>query len=675
MLLKIDNLSIKYHTPSGIVDAVRNVSLSVETGKTLAIAGESGCGKSTLAYALMGHLATNGQLVSGGIHFHGKDIFNLSKLELTKLRGKRISMVHQNPLSTLNPILKIGTQIAEVIHYHGGLSARESREQAIEYLELVNMPDPGQVFKRYPHELSGGQCQRVSIAMALCMNPDLIIMDEPTTALDVTTEVVVLDLLEDLKKKINAGIIYISHDMGVIARVSDNVAVMYAGEIIEEAQTKKLFKNPMHPYTRRLMGCVIKPGLTKKIGELTPIPGAMPKLISLSKGCNFADRCDFTSSICNDTHPKLEQTSENHMARCLKWKSLFETNAPGLPSKISKSTVTKENGDNKTILNVKALYKSFKSREGGRWWSQNKKVQAVVDVSLKIPSNHILGLVGESGSGKTTLLRSIIGLENVNQGEILLGEDDISMPLNHRSKSVLDRTQVVFQDPESTLNPKYTIGNNLLMHLRCLQGGKKGDQEYTIHKWLKMVKLDSNYFYRYPSELSGGEKQRVAIARAFLGNPELILCDEPLSALDVSVQASVLQLLIDLQESTGVSFLMISHDLTVVRYLADSIAVMYLGRILEIGDVESFNNPPYHPYTEALLSAMSWVDQVNEPIRLTGTIPSPIDPPKGCVFYTRCPKKLGDICETKAPPWNKVGGDRDYCCHILPSDFKNSINT
>ncbi|MSO91856.1 MAG: ABC transporter ATP-binding protein [Rhodospirillales bacterium] len=664
MVLAVDDLSVTYATPAGPAPAVRSVSLALGRGETLGIVGESGSGKSTLAHAMIGYLAPLARRTSGRVLFHGDDLLAMPGAKLAGLRGRRIAMVHQNPQATLNPALKVGTQIAEVFRHHAGLSWAEARARAVENLGRVNMPEPSAAAARYPHELSGGQRQRVVIAIALALDPDVLILDEPTTALDVTTEAVILDLLRDIKRRIGAAIVYISHNLGVIAQMADRVAVMYAGEVVEDASVESLFLRPTHPYTRALLDCLVQPGASKRTRALTAIPGAIPRLTQLPAGCIFEPRCMHRADVCLD-HPDMEDASAGHRVRCVRWREIPTTPAP--PAAASASAAQSPGS---TLMEAKGVRKSF-SEWGVAAMLGGRRVQAVAGVDMALARNRVLGLVGESGSGKTTLLRCLAGLETAEEGSLAVEGFPVPWPVRARPQSLLRRLQVVFQDPESTLNPKHTVRGNLGRHLRALLPAVR-DPSPLLAQAMARVRLDPDYLDRYPAELSGGEKQRVAIARAFLGGPEVVLCDEPLSALDVSVQASIVKLLLDLQAEAHVAYLLISHDLAVVRYVADEIAVMYLGRLVELGPAETFDAAPLHPYTEALLSAVSLPIPRQPPsrIRLQGPIPSPTDPPSGCVFHTRCPRKIGTICETAMPPWREGVSGRRYCCHIEPEELR-----
>jgi peptide/nickel transport system ATP-binding protein len=667
VILSVEDLSITYDTHAGPAPAVRGVSFELEAGETLGIVGESGSGKSTLAHALIGHLPPLARRAGGRVLFQGDDVLAMNASRLARLRGRRIAMVHQNPHATLNPALRIGTQIAEVLRHHAGLSWRAARARAVEHLAQAHMPDPEAAVRRYPHELSGGQRQRVAIAIALCLDPDLLILDEPTTALDVTTEAVILDLLRDVKRRVGGGIVYISHNLGVIARMADRVAVMYAGEIVEQARAEPLFRRPAHPYTRALLACLVRSGVTKRTGALTAIPGSIPRLTRLPPGCRFEPRCGHARPECR-VHPALQAVAAEHWSRCILWSSLPPVTAP---ADATGPAAPPAPAAGTPILEARGVHKSFAGGGGILAGLGGRRVHAVAGVDLDLVPDRVLGLVGESGSGKTTLLRCVAGLEEANEGRLTFLGQPIAWPIRRRPASVLHRLCVVFQDPESTLNPKHTVATSLARHLRALDPGSPRDVSSILTAAMAQVRLDPDYLHRYPAELSGGEKQRVAIARAFLGGPDVVLCDEPLSALDVSVQASILQLLLDLQGQARVAYLLISHDLAVVRYVADTIAVMYLGRLVEVGPASSFEGFPVHPYTEALLSAVSLPDPGAAParIRLEGAVPSPADPPSGCVFHTRCPRKLGTLCETAAPPWRDAADGRRYRCHIEPAEL------
>lgn len=664
VLLKIEDLWVSYATDEGRLDAVRNVSLRILKGEAYGIVGESGCGKSTLAYAIVGYLARNGRVSSGRILFCGENLLEKSERELRGIRGRRISMVYQEPYASLNPSIPVGEQIAEVLRTHLKLSRDKAWQRALDVLEKVRMPDPESVAKRYPHQISGGMQQRVLIAMALTTAPDLFILDEPTTALDVTTEAVILDLINELKEEFDSTIIYISHNLGVIARVCDRAAVMYAGEIVEKASIDSLFGKPQHPYTIALLRCVPVLGTSKESAKLSPIPGRVPSLPQLTANCSFEPRCSFAQEECRQKHPELVVAGDGHLSRCLFASEIRLERRHPLPAAITERT----RQDLGALLSVRDLVKHFEERAGvfTLTGSGSARVKAVDGVSLELGQGLTLGLVGESGCGKTTIARCIVGLTESTSGRILFGGHDISRPVDERERSFLGEIQMVFQSADSTLNPRRTAGYTIGRALRMLRRNDETQMDDRIVGLLRAVRLDEDYKDRYPGQLSGGEKQRVAIARAFAGQPRLVVLDEPISSLDVSVQASIVNLLLELQNTLGTSYLFISHDLSVVRYLADYIGVVYLGRLCEVGPAEAVFAPPHHPYTEALLSAIPIPDPqaVQKRIRLEGPVPSAINPPRGCHFHTRCPRKMGEICAREEPPRVEAESGLGIFCHI-----------
>jgi peptide/nickel transport system ATP-binding protein len=525
---------------------------------------------------------------------------------------------------------------------------------------------------RYPHQLSGGQQQRVVIAMALLNNPALLIMDEPTTALDVTVEAAVLDLIDELRREFDTAIMYISHNLGVIARVSDKMGVMYAGEMVERAAVEKVFLKPMHPYTQGLMRCVPKLGLSKESSYLYPIRGRVPSPAELPPGCIFEPRCDYARPRCRQTHPELRQVAPGHFARChfaeevaaQEWQP-SEDLIPDLTALTARKAEAAE--PILRLQNVKTYYeqeqKSMASLIG---LGKKLYVKAVDDVSIEVPKGCTLGIVGESGCGKSTLAKTIVGLEPLTAGKVEFLGFDISVPVSKRDLALIKELQMIFQNPDSTMNPSFTVGHQVGRPLRRFKTVPRQQVRSEVIRLLDAVKLDERYYDRLPRQLSGGEKQRVGIARAFAARPDLVLCDEPVSSLDVSVQAAVLNLLLEIQQEYGTTMLFIAHDLSVVRFFSDYVAVMYLGKFCEIGPAQAIYAPPYHPYTEALLSAVPIPDPRarQKRIRLSGTVPSALNPPSGCRFNTRCPRKLGHICEREEPPCRDAGGGHRICCHI-----------
>ncbi|HET9220974.1 MAG TPA: ABC transporter ATP-binding protein [Roseiflexaceae bacterium] len=673
-VIKVEHLAIAYETRNGDVNAVRGVTFDIHRGETLGLVGESGCGKSTVAYGLVNYLGRNGKIVKGDITFQGESLVDRSPDELRRLRGDQISMVYQDPMTSLNPVLRVGEQMTEVLTVHRGIAEEAARERCVEMLRRVYMPDPAKVMDRYPHQISGGQQQRVVIAMALLNNPALLIMDEPTTALDVTVEAAVLDLIADLRRDFDTAILFISHNLGVIARVSNRVGVMYAGELVELATVREIFANPRHPYTQGLMRCVPRLGLEKSSSALYPIPGRVPAPDRLPPGCVFEPRCDYARDVCRAERPALRELGGQHHSRCLfaeqidphSWQPAADV-IPLAPANV--------NGDPKPILDVDGLQTYYRhpstSTLSAIGLGKKEYVKAVDGVSFSLTRGKTLGVVGESGCGKSTLIKTIIGLEDRTGGRAEFIGFDLQRRANHRDLSLVQELQMVFQNPDATMNPSYSIGKQIERPLRRFKVVPPDQVRDEVVRLLRAVKLDEHYYDRLPRQLSGGEKQRVGIARAFAGRPDLVLCDEPVSALDVSVQAAVLNLLLEIQREHGTTMIFIAHDLSVVRFFSDDIAVMYLGQIVESGPAEAIYAPPYHPYTESLLAAVPIPDPDVEQkhIRLEGSVPSPLNPPSGCRFHTRCPRRKllpdgGAICEVETPPWQSSGDGHQIFCHI-----------
>ena len=669
-ILKIENLAISYETRRGDVNAVRDVSFDIHRGEAYGIVGESGCGKSTVAFGIVNFLG-NGRIVDGSILFQGRELRGQSEEDLRRLRGDQIAMVYQDPMQALNPSMRIGDQLSEVLTVHRGLSKETAYEKCIAMLKLVYMPDPGAVMVRYPHQLSGGQQQRVVIAMALLNDPALLIMDEPTTALDVTVEAAVLDLIAELRSKIDTAILYISHNLGVIARVCDKVGVMYAGEMVERASAEDVFLRPMHPYTQGLMRCVPKLGTSKESSYLYPIRGRVPSPTNLPPGCVFEPRCDYAKEECRLRKPELRLVGLRHWARC-HFADKITASEWQPPESLAADLVQLEQRERGKVPilqveHVKTYYRQASTSVAGLIGLGEKRyVKAVDDVSLEVPKGSTLGIVGESGCGKSTLAKTIVGLEPLTDGKIEFLEFDVSVPVKKRDIKLIQELQMIFQNPDSTMNPSFTVGHQIGRPLRRFKTVPSDQVRAEVFRLLNAIKLDESYYHRLPRQLSGGEKQRVGIARAFAARPELVLCDEPVSSLDVSVQAAVLNLLLEIQQEYGTTLLFIAHDLSVVRFFSDYVAVMYLGQICEIGPSEAIYAPPYHPYTEALLSAVPIPDPSVEQkrIRLSGSVPSALDPPSGCRFNTRCPRKIGQICEQEAPPWQESEDGHRIFCHI-----------
>lgn len=676
-VVRVENLGLAYETRKGDIHAVRDISFELYRGDTLGLVGESGCGKSTVAYGLVNYMGPNGKIVKGDIVFQGQSLIGRNKEELRKLRGDQISMVYQDPMTSLNPVLRVGEQMTEVLTIHRGITKEQARDRCLKMLRRVYMPDPEKVLERYPHQISGGQQQRVVIAMAMLNNPALLIMDEPTTALDVTVEAAVLDLVADLRKDFDTAILFISHNLGVIARVCDRVGVMYAGEMVELASVEKIYASPQHPYTQGLIRCLPKLGRDKASSVLYPIRGRVPSPANLPPGCAFAPRCDHAQDVCGQKRVELRSIQDGHMARCIfsevidasQWKPTEDLIVPEIDQG------EKVNGKRKTLLNVEEL-KTYYRHPSSSLLSfvglgRKEFVKAVDGVAFDLTEGKTLGIVGESGCGKSTLVKAIIGLEEITDGKIDFMGFDVKGGVRQRDISMIREMQMVFQNPDSTMNPAYSVGQQIERPLRRFKVVPKDQIRDEVVRLLRAVKLGEHYYDRLPRQLSGGEKQRVGIARALAGRPNLLLCDEPVSALDVSVQAAVLNVLLEIQARLNTAMIFIAHDLSVVRFFSDYIGVMYLGRFMEIGKAEAIYAPPYHPYTESLLAAVPVPDPSfhQECIRLEGDVPSPLNPPSGCPFQTRCPRRVmlpdeGLICETEMPSYQNAGDGHRILCHI-----------
>ena len=680
-LLDVERLTISYRVDRRWLPAVRDFRLRLGAGEIVGLVGESGCGKSTVALALMRYLASNGRVEKGcKLEFAGEDLLAKSNADMRRLWAKRVKFVPQNASAALNPSIKIGEQVMEVLRASDGIEGADAYDAVIEMFHQVNLVDPERVARRYPHELSGGMQQRVTIAMALISNPELLIMDEPTTGLDVTTEAVILELVRELIAQRDTGVIYITHNLGVVAQLCQRALVLFAGEIMEEAEVHDLFEGPHHPYSAGLISSVPKPGDSKHRARLQSIAGNPPSLRRLPGGCVFAERCPLAIDICRSDKPPLETLPGGRLVRCHRWEDVSMAPIPQpLPpqgGKGSKELLPLHGGgvwgggdSATTLMRVTDLQKHFPvAPTVGEALRRIKPtpIRAVDGVDLQLGAGQTLGLVGESGSGKTTLARVIIGLQQRSGGTLELLGMDVRNSVRERSDDVLSKLQMVFQNPQNSLNPYLSVRQAIARPLVKLRGMAPAEAEAEALKLLERVNLRAEYAERYPDELSGGEKQRVAIARAFASEPDLIICDEPVSALDVSVQAAVLNLLSELQAAHDSAYLFISHNLSVVGYLADTIAVMYLGQIVEVGDARALFQPPNHPYTEALVSAIPVADPTNktERILLSDKLPSAQNLPRGCRFHTRCPRKIGAVCEAEAPPWREGEAGRLIRCHI-----------
>ena len=663
--LAFEDVEVAY-TVRGIDRPVlRSVSFEVMAGEAYGLVGESGCGKSTAAYAAMRYLPRNGKITSGKISFEGRDLVTMSVEEVRKLRSSAISMVYQSPIAALNPSLRVGTQVAEVFTIEGA-SKDEAMARTEEALTLVQIADVGKVMRRYPHELSGGMAQRVVIAMALATNPRLLILDEPTTGLDATVEAEVLDLVRALRAEMGTSVLFISHNLGVIRSMCDRVGVLYAGQLVEEGRTVELLNEARHPYTVGLLRCIPRAGLRKDLHRLDTIPGTLPPLGTVITGCVYVDRCPIATDQCRTEKPPVVELENGHRSRCF-----HPDLAPDIPRnsetlEITELMVHKHDSapasHDDSLIKLAGLSKTF--------GKDDETVRVLSDIALSVAAGETLGLVGESGSGKTTLAKVLLGLTHPDGGSIVqLDGKALGASLDKRTAKDVGAVQIVFQNPDSALNRRHAVRRIVSRAVVKLGGTTKEKGAERADELLTEMRVDARLHAAKPVMLSGGLKQRVAIARAFAGNPRLVVCDEPTSALDVSVQAAILNLLVDLQRTENVSYLFISHDLGVVRYLSDRIAVLYLGRIMELGPADKVFSGPHHPYTEALVSSLPSVDgEATNRVRLVGEVPSVAKPPSGCVLHTRCPRREGSgveqLCDTVEPDLLEVEPGHYLRCHL-----------
>jgi peptide/nickel transport system ATP-binding protein len=658
--LDVGHVDVTYTVRGNDRLTVRDVSFQIGRQESFGLVGESGCGKTTMALAITRYLARNGRVSAGSIAVNGQDIASLGKDALRSLRARTVSMVYQEPGRALNPSIRVGRQVAEVFEI-AGLSRSDAAGRAEEALRTVQISDPGRVLRSYPHQLSGGMLQRVVIAMALASEPALLILDEPTTALDATVEAEILDLVASLREEFHTAVLFISHNLAVIAKMCDRVGVMYAGELVEQGPALEVFENPRHPYTVGLLRCIPRRGQRKDHGRLDTIPGFLPAPGEVPAGCIFAKRCALADERCRTEAPPMYQVSGTRTSRCH-----YHERAPALPRTTPADLALAPPGaDDGTVISLRGVSKTFSAR--------GEHVYALSGVDLDLRLGETLGLVGESGSGKTTLARVLLGLSPPDEGSVLeLQGSKLAPTAARRSRDQLRAMQIVFQNPDSALNRRHSVRYLISRSITKLAGLSGQKREASLLDTLHSVRMEERHLGLRPAQLSGGLKQRVAIARAFAGNPRVLVCDEPTSALDVSVQAAILNLLAELQGRERVTYLFISHDLGVVRYLADRIAVLYLGRVMEYGEAETVFAGPHHPYTEALLSAVPSLDgATRERIVLTGEIPSPAHPPTGCVFHTRCPRRLPTgICESTEPPLVEAEPGHMMRCHIPLADLR-----
>jgi peptide/nickel transport system ATP-binding protein len=652
-LIEVQDLSVAYRHDEGWLRVVDGVSFSIAKGEALGLVGESGCGKSTVAYHLLGYRRPGSRVEDGRIVFAGLDLLRLDRFALDRLRGERISLVPQNPTTALSPAMRVGEQIAEVLRWHG----RRDERRVEELLGLVGLPEPERTRRRYPHELSGGQQQRVAIAMALACEPDLLVLDEPTTGLDVTTQERIIQLLSDLRARLRMSMLYVTHDLGVLVEIAERVGVMYAGHLVELAPTDALFAQPRHPYTRGLIASI------PRLDDATPALGRMLRGMlrrdELPGGCPFQPRCDFAEPSCATNQQRLEPVDRGHAVACQRWRKI------GPPSLVvaRPARALRVTNDAAALLDLEEVDLSY-GRPGPLQRLLGRRPPLVVrSVSFSLQRGETFALVGESGSGKSTIARAISGLIAPAQGRIRFAGEPLPGSVRARSDEVRRQIQYIFQNPDASLNPRRSVGDTIARPLDLFFDLSKPGLRQRVAILLEDVRLDASYAARYPDQLSGGERQRVAIARALACEPALLLCDEILSALDVSVQASVLELLKRLRAEHDVAMLFIAHDLAVVRALANRVGVLFGGQLFELGAANAVFAPPFHPYTHELLMATPGPKPVAAPRPQRAREVATARPAEGCAYAHRCAWKLGPVCEREAPPWRDAGPDLAIRCH------------
>jgi len=658
-VLAVEGARVSFFLRAGEANVIPGLSFSIGPGEAFGLVGESGSGKSTVALAVMRYLGRAGRLTAGRILFQGQDMAGLDPAGLRRVRGRQIAMVYQDPMSSLNPVMTVGRQLMEVPVLHEGATAPAARTRALATMAEVELPDPARLFDRFPHQLSGGQQQRIVIAMALIARPALLIMDEPTTGLDVTVEAAILDLVRGLRARHDTAILFISHNLGTVAQICDRVGVMYGGELVEDGPVRTVFGRPAHPYARGLLDCLPTAGRDKHGAPLRPIPGQVGSPLARPPGCVFAPRCAWVEPGRCTTRPIPHVPIEvGHVVQCVRAAEIPPWSRPAAAA----GAIVLEAAA--PLLTIHALGKTYAAQ--GLFGAKGRGVVALEGVCLEAQRGRTLAIVGESGCGKSSLARILAGLQPASAGRAALDGIEIgTLAVERRPPALRRRLQMVFQNPDSTLNPSHSVGYAIARTLRRLQGVSAKEARRRVGPLLEAVELPAAFARRLPHQLSGGQKQRVAIARALAGDAEILLADEPVSALDVSVQAAVINLLSRLQATRGATLVFISHDLAVVRHLADSVAVMYLGRVVEAGPAARVFAAPWHPYTEALLSAAPEPDPDahGRRILLKGIMPSAVDRPQGCVFSTRCPRHLGPVCDQQPPPEQDLDGLR-VLCHI-----------
>ncbi len=670
-LLQIEDLHTEIRLRSATVYALDGVSLTVEAGECLGIVGESGSGKTMTALSILQLLPPGGHITGGRIALDGKVISTLDNEGMSHIRGNEIGMIFQDPMTSLNPTMTIGEQIAETVRLHRGADKRTALARAVEVLGLVGMPKPAERINAYPHELSGGMRQRVMIAMALACEPRLLIADEPTTALDVTIQKQILELIDDLRRRLGMAVILVTHDLGVIAGRADRAVVMYAGRIMEDTTTLRLFGNPRHPYTEALFEAL--PEKSAHVSDrLYNIPGQPPDLTRPPGGCKFAARCRYAQDRCRQAEPPLESSGTDHLYRCFfpvgTAKEDTDVAALVAAARDPERAVKVGAADGRPLLSIEHLVKNFAVTAGAVLQRKVGEVSAVADVSFSIQPGQTFGMVGESGCGKTTIGRLIVGLEQPSGGAIVLDGEDLAKLGRRERRQRGSKVELMFQDSYASMDPRMRVGPILREPLAIQRVGSRREQQAKIDAMLDEVGLPRAAVERYPHEFSGGQRQRLGLARALVLSPKLLVADEPVSALDVSIQAQILNLMQDLQRDLGLTYLFISHDLSVVRYMSDTIGVMYLGKLVEVGPADDVYYRPVHPYTKGLIDAIPVADPREERATrqkgVAGELPSNIHPPSGCRFRTRCPL-AEDLCAEQEPPLRPfTAGGHLAACHF-----------
>ncbi len=674
-ILEIDKLSISFFTRSREIPAVMDFSCVVQPGEAMGLVGESGCGKSTVALGIMRDLGRNGAITGGTIKFKGRDLTTMSQSELRGLRGSEIAMIYQEPMASLNPAMRVGAQLAEVPMIHAGMGRTAAMALARQIVHDVRLPDPDRILKSYPHQLSGGQQQRIVIAMALMSKPSLLILDEPTTALDVTIEAGIVDLVKNLGHKYGTSLLFISHNLGLILDTCDRICVMYSGEAVETGSVKDVFDRMQHPYTKALFRSIPLPGADKNERPLVAIPGNFPLPHERPSGCNFGPRCDhFQAGLCDaGAVPMVPVTDhDRHATRCKRVAEIDWNAPPKAARKFARAPI------GPVVLRAQDLRKYYAVSASALFGGgEARVVKAIEALSFEAHEGETLAIVGESGCGKSTFAKVLMGLETATSGKIVLfGEDIQDTPIQKRRTDMVSGVQMVFQNPFDTLNPSMNVGRQIIRTLEIFgEGANDAARRDRMLELLDLVKLPRAFADRMPRQLSGGQKQRVGIARAFAGGAKVVIADEPVSALDVSVQAAITDLLMEIQRVNRTTLLFISHDLSIVRYLSDRVMVMYLGHVVEIGTTDQVFSPPYHPYTEALLSAVPIADTrvKKKRIVLEGDIPSAMNPPPGCPFQTRCGWKSqvpGGLCDTEMPPLKTLAEGHQIKCHLSDAQLR-----